>query len=251
MPFTLCHPAIVIPLYRVAPRLTSLAALVIGSMAPDFVYFFSLGVSGSFSHSVPGILMYCVPAGAVVYIVYYKLVRQPVLSWLPHAISGRMAWHVAWPLQGARAVAVVLGSLAIGASTHIFWDSFTHGNTVFVNHFAVLGSMVSVGGHQVPLFKVLQQASSLLGFIVIASYLFAWFTRTAPAEQCPATLNTRQRLLALAVVGTAAIAGAVSGLLLRRAISIEHGLFNMVVTGMATTAIAILLLCVGWKMRSR
>ncbi|NHZ38060.1 DUF4184 family protein [Massilia rubra] len=65
MPFTLCHPAIVIPLHRYARGFTSLPALAIGSMMPDFVYFFSFGISGEFSHSTPGILLYCMPVGAL------------------------------------------------------------------------------------------------------------------------------------------------------------------------------------------
>jgi len=62
MPFTLCHPALVVPLHRCVRRWTSLSALVIGSMAPDFVYFLPAGVDGVFSHSVPGLFLYCVPA---------------------------------------------------------------------------------------------------------------------------------------------------------------------------------------------
>ena len=55
MPFTLCHPAIVLPLYRYAARITSLPGLVIGSMSPDFVYFLSLGISRSFTHTPMGV----------------------------------------------------------------------------------------------------------------------------------------------------------------------------------------------------
>jgi hypothetical protein len=250
MPFTLCHPAIVIPLHRYASRLTSLPALIIGSMAPDFVYFFSLGISGSFSHSLLGILMYCLPVGVLVYIVYYALVRQPFLAWLPSEISARMKWQIQWPLRSTRAVWVVIVSLLIGASMHIVWDAFTHDNTVVVNRIGLLRSLVSVGGYQLPLFKVLQHASSLLGFIVIAIYAYNWLASTEPDAKYPSPLSKTQRLLALAAVGVAAIAGGMLGLLFRRATSVEHGLFNMVVTGMAAAAIAILLLCLGWQVGS-
>lgn len=65
MPFTLCHPAVVLPLHEAARRRTSLSALAIGSMAPNFVYCFSLGVSGGFTHSLAGVFLYCLPAGLV------------------------------------------------------------------------------------------------------------------------------------------------------------------------------------------
>lgn len=99
MPFTLCHPAIVIPLHRYASNVTSLPALVIGSMMPDFAYFFAFGVSGSVSHSVPGIFLYCVPVGALVYLLYYALLRQAFLAWLPQVVSARMAWQIPMPLS--------------------------------------------------------------------------------------------------------------------------------------------------------
>ena len=248
MPFTLCHPAIVIALYRCARRHTSLPALVIGSMAPDFVYFFSFGVSGSFSHSLPGILIYCLPAGAFVYAIYYSLLRDPFLAWAPPAISARMDWKVEWKWRSTREAWVVLASLALGAASHIAWDAFTHANTLPVNHFDLLRSTISVDRYEVPLFKVLQHVSTLVGFVVITAYALGWYSGSTPAEPFPASLSVKQRLAVLAAVAAASAAGAVSGLLLRRAFSIEHGLFIAVVSGMATAALAIVLLCVGWHL---
>ena len=251
MPFTLCHPAIVIPLYRYARHVTSLPALVIGSMAPDFAYFFSLGVSGSFTHTPLGVPLYCVPAGLLVYLVYHALLRQPVLAWLPRMISARMAAPVLWPLDSVRAVAIVLVSLAIGAASHIFWDSFTHANTMIVTSDSVLRTLVSVGDYQIPLFKILQQLSSLVGFLVIATCVLAWIRQTEPAAEHQVQLSARRKLLALgAVLGSGVIGGA-AALFYRHASSFEHGLFNFVVTGMAGAATAIVVLCVGWHMNNR
>ncbi|CUI09194.1 DUF4184 family protein [Massilia antarctica] len=247
MPFTLCHPAIVIPLHRRARGVTSLPALVIGSMMPDFVYFFAFGVSGRFSHSVSGILLYCVPVGALVYLLYYALLRQAFLAWLPQALSARMAWQIRMPLQGARAAWVALLSLAIGASTHIAWDAFTHPGTWAVNYFGLARALVSIGGHDIPVFKVLQHMSSLIGFLAIASCTVTWVLRSQPGPAYPLSLSNRQRVLVLAVVGAAAVAGSAAGLLLRHATTIERGLFNAITTGMATAAMAVVLLCAGWK----
>ncbi|MDQ1812871.1 DUF4184 family protein, partial [Massilia sp. CCM 9210] len=215
--------------------------------APDFVYFFSFGVSGPFCHSVPGILGYCVPAGALVFIVYYALLRQAFLAWLPRAISARMTWHVPMPFQGARAAGVALLSLAIGASTHIAWDAFTHPGTLPVNYFGLARTLVSIAGHDIPVYKVLQHMSSLVGFLVIASCTVAWVLRSQPGPPYPLSLSNRQRLLVVAAVGTAAVAGSAAGLLLRHASTIERGLFNAITTGMAGAAMAIVLLCAGWK----
>lgn len=250
MPFTLCHPAIVLPLYRYR-RIMSLPGLVIGSMAPDFVYFFSLGISGSFTHTPLGVPLYCLPAGLLLYFVYQLLVRVPVLAWLPRAISTRMGGPVHWPLRGARSVTIVVGSLAIGAASHIAWDSFTHANTVIVNSYEIFRTLVPLGGYKIPLFKILQQLSSLVGFIVIGGFLTLWFKRTVPSGTSTGSLSTRQRLLAFAAVAMAAMAGGAAGLLVRHQKSIEHGLFNFVVTGMAAAALAIMCLCFVWQVRAR
>src|SRR5581483_12465816 len=50
VPFTLAHPAAVLPLRR---RGLVFSALVVGSMAPDFEYFF--GLKRPISHTMPGI----------------------------------------------------------------------------------------------------------------------------------------------------------------------------------------------------
>ena len=247
MPFTLCHPAIVIPLYRCATKRTSLPALVIGSMAPDFVYFFSLGVSGKFTHTPLGVPIYCVPAGLIVYFMWLMLIRPAFLAWLPAALSARMASNIVVPVRSVRSLATVLISLAIGASSHIIWDSFTHANTVVVDSISLFRSVVTIGAHDFPLYKILQQLSSLLGFIVIAGYLAVWFKRTEPGPPHPAPLSARQRLLTLVCVIAAGAVGGAIGLFYRSAQSIERGLFNFVVTGMASAGLAVVILCIAWK----
>ena len=251
MPFTLCHPAIVLPLYRYFGRITSLPALVIGSMTPDFVYFFSLGISRSFPHTPLGIPVYCVPAGLVVFLLYHLLIREPVLAWLPDAISNRMAAPSDWPLRSARSVATVLGSLTIGSASHIAWDSFTHANTVIVDSFEVFRMLVPLGDDRMPLFKILQHFSTLVGFITITRFVAVWFKQAAPSRRCNRSLSTRQRRLSFAGVTLAAMAGGVAGLLSRHAKSVEHGLYNFVVSGMAAAALTIVCLCILWQMRAR
>lgn len=245
MPFTLCHPAIVLPLHRYARRITCLPALVIGSMMPDFVYFFSFGVSGGFSHSVPGIALYCVPVGAALLLLYHAL-RPALLAWLPPALSARMAWQVPLPLHSVRAASVVIASLALGAATHIIWDSFTHPDTLFVSRFALLRTVVPLGGYHVPVFKILQHASSLAGLTIIASFSVAWFSRSVPGRPYQPSFSKRQRLSAVAAVSAASVLGGACGLLFKITGSHEHAIFNMVTMGMASGAAAIVLVCAAW-----
>ncbi|UOD28819.1 DUF4184 family protein [Massilia violaceinigra] len=247
MPFTLCHPAIVIPLHRYARDATSLPALAIGSMMPDFVYFFAFGVSGPFSHSVTGIFLYCVPVGALVYLLYRALLRPAFLAFLPQAVSRRMAWHIPSPWHSIRAASALLASLAIGASTHIVWDTFTHPDTALVSRIELLRTLVPVGGYRVPVFKILQHTSSLVGLIAIAACTLVWYSRSTPGPPYQPSFSNRQRLLAVAGVVTATLAGGTWGLLFRSMRSTEHALFNMVTSGMAAGAIGMVLVCAWWK----
>ncbi len=247
MPFTLCHLAIVLPLHARARRLTSLPALVIGSMAPDFVYFLPFAADGYFTHSLPGIFLYCLPAGLLVYFIYQALLRDAFIEWAPAAVSARMRATVPWMNADVRTVGIVLVSLLIGAASHIAWDAFTHPNTAVVRHVDVLRMQVALGSYSIPLFKVLQHMSSLVGFIVIAAYVRRWLAVTEASALSHRPMSGRRSLYVLVAIALAGLGGGAAGLMLKHPKSGEHALFNFVVTGMAMAALAVLLLCVARK----
>ncbi|WP_159695826.1 DUF4184 family protein [Massilia sp. 9I] len=247
MPFTLCHPAAVLPLHAAAPRLTSLSALAVGSMAPDFVYFLSLGVGGGFTHSAAGVLFYCVPAGLLVWLIYHLLLRDALLAWAPSAIAVRMAPHLDWQPRDLRGALIVLASLAIGAATHVSWDAFTHANTLVVRQFELLRTPLALGGMTIPVFKLLQHLSTLAGALIIAS----WFARREPGALPRGRPGSGHRLIVFAVLTAAAVSGAAHGFWMRPARSVEHAMFNTVVSAMAALAAVILVLSAGRKIAQR
>lgn len=247
MPFTLCHPALVLPLHRYASRLTVLSALVIGSMAPDFVYFLPFATEGAFTHSLPGIVGYCLPAGALAYLVYHALVREAFIAWAPLALSRRMDIQAPWVPPDLRGLCLLLMSIMLGAASHVAWDAFTHANTAVVRHVDLLRAPVSFGAHAVPLFRILQHVSSLLGAAVIAAACANWIFRTEPRPPPVHRLSAAQRLWVVLAVGAAAAGGGAAGLLLGTPRSVERELFNLVVTGMAAAAAMILVLCAVWR----
>ncbi len=53
MPFTLAHPAAVLPVKNKWPHLFNGTALILGSMAPDFEYFIRFKAQGTIGHSIP------------------------------------------------------------------------------------------------------------------------------------------------------------------------------------------------------
>lgn len=216
-------------------------------MAPDFVYFLPLGADGGFTHSAAGVLLYCVPAGLLAWLVYHLLLRDAFLAWAPAGIAARMAPRADWQPHDVRSAAIVLASLALGAATHVCWDALTHVNTALVRQFDLLRMPIDLGSHAVPLFKLLQHLSSLFGAIVIA----IWYLRRKPGPLPPARLEAGQRLAVFAAICAAAAAGGAAGFWLRPARSVERGLFNTIVTAMAAAAAMILLLSAARRWSTR
>ncbi len=168
MPFTLSHPAAVLPLLR-GPFVP--AALVAGSLAPDVPYFSPLPrsadswyepfVNATTTHTWPGTLTVAVPTAAVLLALWW-LVRSPLEDLVGHR-AVRAGSPPPVPSHGAitaTGVIWVLVSLAIGVLTHVLWDSFTHGDGFVVERVALLREPV-LGSLE--LGRVLQHLSTVLG----------------------------------------------------------------------------------------
>ncbi|TWH75209.1 uncharacterized protein DUF4184 [Modestobacter roseus] len=91
MPFTLAHPAAVLPLLRtpLAP-----SALVAGSVAPDLPYYASLQWLGgdynlTLTHEWSSVLWLDPLIGLVLLAAFQVLFKRPLLALLPPAAAGR------------------------------------------------------------------------------------------------------------------------------------------------------------------
>src|SRR5689334_11245446 len=113
MPFTVSHAAAVLPIHRWTGHKLPLTALMIGSMAPDFGYFFSREESRQITHSVAGLLSFSLPMGMLVWLFYIVLLEKATITLL----SDR--WHTRFAHTGAitpslvmrAALAVLLGAI--------------------------------------------------------------------------------------------------------------------------------------------
>ncbi|MFD6096129.1 DUF4184 family protein [Nocardiopsis flavescens] len=207
MPFTPAHVAAVLPLART--RLP-LAALVVGSMAPDLPYYLPLPVGASVTHFPLG-LPVVVLLGAVVWACWTYALRAPLA-----ALAGREAGPP--PAPGPRGVAWGAAALAVGALTHMVWDAFTHPGGAGVQLLPVLQEPV-VEPHKV--YNVLMYASSALGLAAVA-----WWT----ARRVEGPL--RPRWIPLAAIAACASAGAaVSGLAAGDALDGGYDLVRVVLLG--------------------
>ncbi|GAB2939852.1 hypothetical protein GCM10027048_00070 [Hymenobacter coalescens] len=186
MPFTLCHPAAVVPLAR--PLGLPLSALWIGSLAPDLIYFVQLQATGNIGHTLPGLFTFCLPAGLLVLWLWHRVVKAPAAALLP-AWAGRRAAQAAnqpFAFGPGRRFGAVVAALLLGALTHDAWDAFTHLDGWVVQHwpllqrevpFPVFGSM--------PLCKVGQLASTAGGGVLLAWWAWRWLRRQPAGATAP------------------------------------------------------------------
>jgi hypothetical protein len=78
MPFTLSHPAAILPLRLLLGRFGVLSALVIGSMAPDFPYFVGKPWPRIFTHTLESVVWFSLPVGWCVYVLFEYILRRPI-----------------------------------------------------------------------------------------------------------------------------------------------------------------------------
>ena len=166
MPFTLSHPVAILPLTRT--RLSA-PALIIGSLSPDFLYFVPYQPETHFTHTLLGGISFCLPVSLLMLLLYEMLLKKPIFSLLPvqpqvqspKTQFSKANWleHLGW----------LIGAILIGAFSHIIWDAFTHDYGFGV---ALLGleRPVSFLSRQLPLYKLLQYLSTVLGGLVVLTW---------------------------------------------------------------------------------
>jgi hypothetical protein len=168
MPFPFSHPAAVLPFKNLS--WFSLSALVVGSLTPDFEYFFRLKLHGRYGHTLEGIFLLDIPMGLLILFVFHLVVKRPLVQHLPNYFQARLHQLVSvdyWNYAKANSINVIL-SLLIGICTHVLWDSFTHANTLIVDTLPFLDKVIEVPIlKRVPVFRILQHTSTIIGSVFV------------------------------------------------------------------------------------
>jgi hypothetical protein len=165
MPFTFSHPAAILPIHSRFKNWIPFSALLIGSMVPDAAYY--LPIPEHFrtnSHTLLGTLSTSLPAGILLWLIYYWLAPSIVfLLPSPHreAIPPQLRPRL---VSLPQALGVAVGVL-IGAWSHVLWDSFTHVRGWIVRHVPLLQARLF--GTGMPAYKGLQYLSSVFGLCVL------------------------------------------------------------------------------------
>jgi len=183
MPFTLAHPAAVLPFIK--RHNMNITALVLGSMAPDFEYFVRFEPVGLFGHSLGGFLYFNLPLCFLIAYAFHLIVKKPFIACLPHPLDNWF-WNVAvrkWSLDNIWSVWIFTSSALLGMVTHVLWDSFTHQSGWFVKQFPILLEGIYLGPIVIPVFKILQHGSTLLGLTILAVFCYRSRNQQMKASQ--------------------------------------------------------------------
>jgi Domain of unknown function (DUF4184) len=173
MPVTLpAHAAAVLPFFRLCRRGVLPTALVVGACAPDLSYVYAVRELGDYAHEFPGFVLFCVPVGLAVLVWLEALILPALKRALPELAGvqwGRFARTDGLP-RSALAWWALVGALVLGASTHLLWDGFTH-HSMWPASVLYPDVEVPVGNRDLPLARVLQHGSSLVGSLVVLGYM--------------------------------------------------------------------------------
>lgn len=151
-------------------------------MAPDFEFFLRLSDQRVGAHTLPGLILFCVPCGLAALLLFHKLLKYPLLSLLPHSHQKRLYRSAQrftfFPLR--RFVLIVAG-LLVGAVSHLLWDSWTHHDGWFVLLLPALRKTVlTVGSASLKLYDVFQHVGSVGGILLLALAYIGWYHRAVP-----------------------------------------------------------------------
>ena len=201
MPITPAHAAAAWPLHAVARRLP-LAALVIGTFAPDLEYVLRLRPAGKFGHSPLGLVVFCLPVTLLLFWGWRALVRPALAPLLPAGIRDLL--EAPEPGRPTHAVPLAILAALLGAGSHVFWDGFTHPTGWAVAVIPILSSFSAT--FQLQLFTILQYVSSVAGVLVILLWVALTLPRVPAAGRAFAPGQRRRFVVAVLFVAAVTLA---------------------------------------------
>ena len=172
MAFTLAHPSAVI--FSKSKKF-NLGGLILGSMAPDFIYFLLFSPSSNIGHTPFGFVFLNLPLCFLLNFLFYKYIQDFFIMTLPNFISKKYLYLTKKKnkITNTRNYIIFLYSCMIGMLTHVFWDSFTHDTGFFVRNLVFLRSKITLLSYHIPVYKILQHSSTLIGFLLLFIFFYS------------------------------------------------------------------------------
>ena len=210
MPFTLSHAAAALPFRRLKPIWP---ALVVGTFGPDLQYFIQRTDEDRSGHHFPAVLLFTLPVALLVLWLFETVVKGPAIELLPSGWQRRLQDKTA-PLsfRGWRKFACIMLWIGVGTATHLVWDQFTHSYTRTAALLPLLRVRIDIPfWHSMTIAGILQDASTMLGLLVLCLWCAAWYRHTPPAPKMPAPeLSSLTKLCIALTIGLVALLGGCS-----------------------------------------
>ncbi len=235
MPFTLSHPAAVLPFLRSG---LPASALVAGSVVPDLPYYLPLDL-GLRTHTALAVVTTDLVGGLLLWALWHGFLAAPVVATAPGALRARLPVPGRPRVDGARGAGLLVGAVVLGAATHVLWDEFTHPGRWGPEHIPALTARYA--GE--PLHGWLQDLSGLVGGAALAVWVLLWWRRTPPRP-----LPRGVPWAWLAVVAVALVAGAVGG---AGQDDVRSVAVLAAFAGGTAALVAVVLLAAAWHLRTR
>ena len=220
MPFTFAHPAAILPLRRYGDA----SALVIGSLIPDTGYLLLLELPREHTHGLTALLLFCLPAGLVAFLLYHLVLREPFIAIAPDGVRLRMAEHTSLPMSW-RGWAQVVVSILVGAASHVMWDDLTH-MYVWVERVlpGTAGTWFTIGDRSVGWYVALRHGSAVIALLALSVWALWKYRRTVPrVEPGQVAMRTSVRLVLMTFVVITAMLSAVAISTLESGLYEGHG----------------------------
>jgi hypothetical protein len=192
MPYTISHTALVLPIARLLARWHVLAAVLIGSMVPDFGVLSPWRLERVETHSFAALFSFCLPVGLLTYWVFQFLIKPAMAEILPDGPYSRwQAYAAPEPVRSLRQWLLAACGILLGALSHLIVDGFTHDGGRGVRLFPALDEpLFDVGHRHIMATRLMQDGGSLVGLIVVfVIVLLGW--RRAARSAVPERLLSR------------------------------------------------------------
>jgi Domain of unknown function (DUF4184) len=242
MPFTLAHPAAILPLRGI--RYLRTAPLVIGALVPDLAYYVPgrIGRHLIDNHTFRGSVTTDLAIGYLALALLFVL-RRPLTALLSVRARSLCLAALAPFSAGAREWALAPIAIVIGVWTHLLWDSFTHGDGWVVHRVAALSAPVSIGPYTGTVYHVLQYLSSVFGLCVLAVWYHA-LPAPAATPAARATAHSSTTPILMLVAAAAVLIGSVQATVYFAHTQNVYGTINILLTH-GLTWLAVLYLVAG------
>lgn len=253
MPLTVSHAAAALPIHWLTKGRVPLAALMLGSMAPDFAYFLPVEAARGSTHSVEALFTFCWPIALVAWLFFVRVLERPTLALLPDT------WRPRFPASdriSARSLMMASLGIILGALTHLIWDAFTHVSTPVTRGVPFFHTILFASDtYSLTTYRFLQHLSTVLGLAALAYWASKLLSGKRPArsfihEALPPVTNTDRVFAVLFIAGISLLAALVHHAL-NPAHWIEAQLFYVAVGGMAGAALGWTLVAISIGNRAR